>query len=162
MLISAQNLEVSSAINIQFALKSENTGVVNSMIKNDNQTILVVDDVEETLDGIKELLTSDGYLVYAARDERDAADKARLSSPDLMLVSLEGEAADIIVTASRIRACAGLDDDLPIIIFCVGELKEGYEVSVEPNIYLAHPDNFNQLRDLIARLLLHLPSVVQV
>lgn len=74
------------------------------MIKNGGQTILVVDDVEETLDGIKEMLTRDGYRVYAARDERDATDKARLSLPDLMLVSLEGEAADIIVAASRIRA----------------------------------------------------------
>jgi CheY-like chemotaxis protein len=123
------------------------------MIKNDGQTILVVDDIEETLDGIKELLTSDGYRVYAARDERDAAEKARLNSPDLMLVSLDGEVADIVVAAKRIRSLAGLKDELPIIIFCVGELKEGYEVSVEPNIYLAHPDNFNQLRDFISRLL---------
>lgn len=132
------------------------------MIKNDNQTILVVNDVEETLDGIKEMLTSDGYRVYAARDERDAADKARLGSPDLMLVSLDGEVADNIAAAIRIRACAGCGNDLPIIIFCVGELKEGNEVSVEPNIYLARPDNFNQMREFIARHLLHLPSVAPV
>ncbi len=132
------------------------------MIKNDGQTILVVDDVEETLDGIKEMLTRDGYRVYAASDERDAVDKARLSSPDLMLVSLEGEAADIIVAASRIRARAGLDDDLPIIIFCVGEIKEGSETAVGDNIYLAHPDNFNQLRDLIASLLLRFPSGARI
>lgn len=123
------------------------------MIKNDGQTILVVDDVEETLDGIKEMLTRDGYRVYAARDERDAADKARLNLPDLMLVSLEGKAAGIIVAASRIRACAGLDDDLPIIIFCVGEIKEGSETAVGDNIYIARPDNFNQLRDFISHLL---------
>jgi len=132
------------------------------MIKNDGQTILVVDDVEETLDGIKEMLTRDGYRVYAARDERDAADKARLSSPDLMLVSLEGEAADIIVAASRIRARAGIDNNLPIIIFCVGEIKEGSETAVGDNIYLAHPDNFNQLRDLIASLLLRFPSGARI
>lgn len=132
------------------------------MIKNDGQTILVVNDVEETLDGIREMLTSDGYRVFAARDERDAADKARLSSPDLMLISLEGEVGDIVVIAKRIRSLAGFGDDLPIVIFCVGELKEGKEVFVEPNIHLAHPDNFNQLLDLIARLLLHLPSVAPV
>ncbi len=132
------------------------------MIKNDGQTILVVDDVEETLDGIKEMLTRDGYRVYAARDERDAADKARLSSPDLMLVSLEGEAADIIVAASRIRARAGLDDDLPIIIFCVGEIKEGSETAVGDNIYLAHPDNFNQLRSFISRLLGQSQMAIQI
>ena len=123
------------------------------MIKNDNRKILVVNDVEATLDGIEELLTRDGYRVEAARDERKAAEKARLSSPDLMLVSLNGEVGDVVVAAKRIRSLAGLNDDLPIIIFCVGELKEGYEVSVEPNIYLAHPDNFNQLRDFILSLI---------
>ena len=123
------------------------------MIKNGNRKILVVNDVEATLDGIEELLTRDGYRVEAARDEQKAVEKARLNSPDLMLVSLDGEVGNIVIAAKRIRSLAGLKDDLPIIIFCVGELKEGYEVSVEPNIYLAHPDSFNQLRDFISRLL---------
>ena len=133
------------------------------MIKNGGQTILVVDDVAETLDGIEALLTRDGYRVSAARDEQDAADKARLSSPDLMLVGLDGEIADIIIAANRIRECAGFDSNLPIIIFCVGELKEGCESAVGNNIYLAHPENFNQLRDFIAHLLLlRFPSPAQV
>ncbi len=132
------------------------------MIKNNGQTILVVDDVEETLDGIKALLTRDGYRVSAARDEQDAAHKARFNTPDLMLVSLDGEIADVIAVARRIRASAGSNKNLPIIIFCVGELKEGGESAVGHNIYLAHPDNFNQLRDLIARLLLRSPSRAQI
>ncbi len=132
------------------------------MIKNGGQTILVVDDVAETLDGIEALLTRDGYRICAARDERDAADKARLNSPDLMLVSLDGEVSDIIIAANRIRECAGFDSNLPIVIFCVGELEEGCESAVENNIYLAHPDNFNQLRDFIARLLMRFPSRAQV
>lgn len=132
------------------------------MIKNGGQTILVVDDVEETLDGIEELLKRDGYCIAAARNETDATDKARLGSPDLMLVSLGGEVADVIAAANRIRERAGLDDDLPIIIFCVGELKEGGEADAGHNIYLAHPDNFNQLRRFIAHLLLRFPSAAQV
>jgi len=132
------------------------------MIKNGGQTILVVDDVEETLDGIEVLLKRDGYCINAARDEQDAAHKMRFNSTDLMLVSLDGEIADVIAVARRIRASAGLDDDLPIIIFCVGEIKEGSETAVGDNIYLAHPDNFNQLRDLIANLLLRFPSRAQI
>jgi len=132
------------------------------MIKNGGQTILVVDDVEETLDGIEELLKHDGYRVAAAGNESEAADKARLGSPDLMLVSLEGEVADVIAAARRIRTRAALNDDLPIIIFCVGELKEGGEADAGHNIFLAHPDNFNQLRRFIARLLLRFPSAAQV
>ncbi len=132
------------------------------MIKNGGQTILVVDDVEETLYGIKALLEHDGYRVNAARDERDAVDKALLHSPDLILVSLDGEITDVIAAAKGIRRRAALDKNLPIVIFCVGELKEGGETAAGQNIYLAHPDNFNQLRDLIAHLLLRFPSAARV
>ncbi len=132
------------------------------MSKKNGQTILVVDDVEETLDGIKALLEHDGYLICAARDEIEATDKARLGLPDLMLVSLEGEIAEVIAAAGRIRRKAGFDDDLPIIIFCVGELKEGAETAAGHNIFLAHPDNFNQLRKFIARLLLRFPSAARI
>ncbi len=132
------------------------------MIKNDGQTILVVDDVEETLDGIKALLKHDGYRVNVARDEQDATDRARFNSPDLILVSLDGEVADVIAAAVRIRQRAGLNNNLPIIIFCVGKLKEGGEAAAGHNIYLARPDNFNQLRDFIARLLLRFQGVAQI
>ena len=132
------------------------------MIKNGGQTILVVDDVEETLDGIEELLKRDGYRVAAARNEIEATDKARLNSPDLMLVSLDGEIADVIAAAKRIRERALLNEDLPIIIFCVGELREGGEADIGHNIYLAHPDNFNQLRDFIARLLPDFSNMARV
>lgn len=132
------------------------------MSKNECRTILVVDDVEETLDGIEALLKHDGYLVCAARDEVEATDKARFDAPDLMLVSLGGEIADVIAAAARIRGQAGFADDLPVIIFCVGELKEGCKIAAGRNIYLAHPDNFNQLRKFIASLLLKFPGAARV
>lgn len=131
------------------------------MIKNGGQKILVGDDVAETLDGIEAMLTRDGYRIEAASDESEATDKARLGSPNLMLVSLDGEIADVIVVAARIRARAALNENLPIIIFCVGELKEGCEVAVGQDIYLAHPDNFNQLRGFISRLLLRFSNAAQ-
>jgi CheY-like chemotaxis protein len=132
------------------------------MIKNDGQTILVVDDVEETLDGIEALLKHDGYCIEAARNELEAMDKARFNSPDLILISLDGKITDVIAAANRIRRRAGLNKNLPIIIFCVGELKEGGEYAAGHNIYLSHPDNFNQLRAFIASLLLRFPSVAQI
>jgi CheY-like chemotaxis protein len=90
------------------------------MIKNRGQTILVVNDIEETIDGIKALLEHDGYRVNAARSEQDAVDKAHLHSPDLMLVSLDGEIADVVAAAKGIRRRAALDKNLPIVIFCLG------------------------------------------
>jgi PleD family two-component response regulator len=46
-------------------------------------SVLVVEDVAETGDGIEKLLNADGYRVAVARDERDAIERAQLKHPDL-------------------------------------------------------------------------------
>ena len=46
--------------------------------------ILVVQDVEETRDGLEKLLTGDGYRVEAARAEDDAVVRAQRTPPDLL------------------------------------------------------------------------------
>ena len=65
--------------------------------------ILVAHDVEETRDGIEQLLSSDGYQVDAARDEDDAVERARRRAPDLILVSLDYRPLELIARAARIR-----------------------------------------------------------
>lgn len=125
---------------------------------NTHRTILIVEDVEETRDGIVQLLGVNGYCVEAARDERDAAETAGRKSPDLLLISLGEPLSDIIATAGRIRERAALSEHVPVVIFCSGEVAEGAEVTVGPNIYATWPDNFNQLRRLIARLLSEIPN----
>jgi DNA-binding response OmpR family regulator len=115
--------------------------------------ILVAHDVEETRDGIEELLTSDGYCVDVARSEDDAVDKARCRPPDLILVSFDGVPVEVILSASRIRQRAGVRPHVPVVIFSVSIIDEGAEVDVGNNVYLTRPDNFDQLRLLIADLL---------
>lgn len=126
------------------------------------QTILVVDDIEETRDGIEKLLDVDGYRVETARHERDAVDCAGRKHPDLILVSLGGPPLDVIATARHIRKCAELDENVPVVVFCVGDVAEGGEVDIGQNVYLTHPDNFNQLRNLLARLLKRNPMSLEV
>ncbi len=116
-------------------------------------TILVVEDVEEIRDGIVQLLEADGYCVEAARDERDAVDCALRKHTDLILISLGGSQRDVITTAREIRARAGLGELVPVVVFCVAEVCEGEELAIGQNVYLTHPDNFNQLRSLLNRLL---------
>jgi len=122
----------------------------------ENQThplILVVEDVEETRDGIEELLKADGYRVDPARDEEDAVGRARRERPSLILVSLAGPETDVIATAGRVRRRADLSEDVPIVIFCVSTVAEGAEVEIGNNIHLTRPDNFDQLRLFLHRLL---------
>jgi CheY-like chemotaxis protein len=128
------------------------------MHKNDtNLIILVVEDVHETRDGIERLLTVDGYCVTLARDEQDGIESAQRQRPDLILVSLAGSPREVIVSARRIRERSAIGDDVPVVVFCVEEIAEGNEVAIGKNIHVAHPDNFNQLRSLIARLLRKIP-----
>jgi two-component system response regulator MprA len=115
--------------------------------------ILVVEDVAETRDGIEKLLKADGYRVAVARDERDAIESAQRNRPDLMLVSLAGLPSEVIVTARRIREHARVGEHVPVVVFCIEEIGEGGEVEIGRNLYITRPDNFNQLRSLLARLL---------
>lgn len=118
-----------------------------------NPIILVVEDVHETRDGIEKLLKVDGYRLALARDEQDGTETAQRQRPDLILVSLAGLPREVIVTASRIRENAQIGEDVPVVVFCIEEIAAGDEVAIGQNIHIARPDNFNQLRDLLARLL---------
>jgi CheY-like chemotaxis protein len=119
--------------------------------------ILVVEDVEETRYGIERLLTASGYHVSTARDEEEAIQKANLHHPDLILISLGLDAVQALPVARRIRERAGLGEEVPVVIFCVASLNEGDEVAAGYNVYMTRPDNFDQLRAFLSRLLRKLP-----
>ena len=128
------------------------------MFKVKNQKILVVNDVAATRESIKIMLTRDGYEVETARDERDAA---HIKSFDLLLVSLDGEVGEIIESIKLIRKGAALGESVPAIIFCAHGLEEN-ESAVKPNIFLSCPENFNQLRVFISRLLRRFQKAAQI
>ena len=127
--------------------------------KNDmNPIILVVEDVQETREGIEKLLLVDGYRVASARDEQDGIESARQQRPDLILVSLAGLPREVILSARRIRESAAIGEDVPVVVFCVDEIGQGDEIAIGENVHVTRPDNFNQLRDLLARLLHRIPK----
>jgi CheY-like chemotaxis protein len=115
--------------------------------------ILVLEDIEETGFLIDKMLKGNGYRVTLARNEEDAIMRARLQSPDLILMSLGLGPELLLETAHRIRQEATLSQDVAIVIFCVPTIPEGAEMEVSKNVYLTRPDNFNQLRGLLHRLL---------
>jgi CheY-like chemotaxis protein len=134
-------------------------------VTQDNYTrplILIVEDVHETRDGMEKLLTADGYRVSLARDERDAIENAQVKRPDLILMSVAGLPDEVIGMARRIREGANVKEQVPIVIFCVNGIREGDEVAVEQNVHLTDPDNFNQLRSLLAQVLLNNQRTAEV
>ncbi len=114
--------------------------------------ILVVEDIEEVRDSIETLLLADGYVVASARNEEDAVLRACQRRPDLILMSLGDVTSEAIAAAMRIRNRAGLSDIIPIVIFCCPIIAEGTTVEREGNVYLTRPDNFNQLRECLHKL----------
>jgi CheY-like chemotaxis protein len=116
-------------------------------------TILVTDDVEETRDGIAGLLEADGYRVDPARNETDAIERARRHRPDLILLSLGESHTDALASAHRIRGLAELGDDVPVVVFCIPTVDEGAEVALGRNVFVTRPDNFDQLRRFLGRIL---------
>jgi two-component system response regulator PrrA len=125
-------------------------------MNNDNGTrpiILVVEDVHETRDGLEKLLKVDGYRVVLARDELDGIESSQRHRPDLILVSLAGTPTEVLNSSSRIRESAAAGEEVPIVVFCFDEIAAGAEVAIGKNVHITQPDNFNQLRDLLARLL---------
>jgi CheY-like chemotaxis protein len=115
--------------------------------------ILVLEDVEETGYLIEKMLNGNGYCVTLARTEEDAIMRARLQSPDLILMSLGLGLEFILATALRIREQASLSQDVAIVVFCVPTIPEGAEMEISKNVYVIRPDNFNQLRELLHKLL---------
>jgi CheY-like chemotaxis protein len=136
------------------------TRTENSSMNNESDIssiILVVEDVNETRDGIEKLLKADGYRVTLGRDEKDAIESAQREPPNLILVSVAGLPHEVVNAARNIRKLAALGENVPVVVFCIAEIDEGDEVAIGQNVYITRPDNFNQLRTLLARLLNEIP-----
>jgi DNA-binding response OmpR family regulator len=125
-----------------------------------NPTILVVEDVHETREGMEKLLKADGYRVELARDEQDGIERAQRQRPDLILVSLAGTLSEVLICGRRIRESAAAGEEVPIVVFGFDEIAAGAEVALDKNVHITHPDNFNQLRGFLSRLLLRTPTAI--
>lgn len=118
-----------------------------------SRLILVVEDVYETRAGIDTLLKATGYRVVLAGAEQEVLSRTRPERPNLILVSGAGLPNNVLVTVGRLRKVAAVGDEVPVVVFCAQDIPEGEEVAIGGNVYLTNPDNFNQLRSLLARLL---------
>jgi CheY-like chemotaxis protein len=127
--------------------------VVDSRKVEKSRLILVVEDVYETRAGIDTLLKANGYRVALASAEGEAINSTRPERPDLVLVSGSALPENVLVKVSSIRKEAGVGEEIPVVVFCAQDVNEGEEVAIGGNVYLTNPDNFNQLRSLVARLL---------
>jgi CheY-like chemotaxis protein len=141
------------------ALLRERRALVDAVTSDpeDRLVILVIEDVEETRHGIERLLKASGYQVITARDEQEAVLTTSLHHPDLILMSLGLDVDQVLPVVARIREHAGLGEEVPFVVFCFTGIAEGAELAAGYSVYMTRPDNFDQLRALLSRLLGKLP-----
>lgn len=117
------------------------------------QTILLLHDVDETRDLMATMLSNDRQRVVASRNEEDAVLRARTDPPDVILMDLGLEPRQHLEIGERVRQDSGVGANVALVLFCDATVPEGSEVELDGNIYATHPDNFDQLRGLLDRLL---------
>jgi DNA-binding response OmpR family regulator len=155
--LTAQNKVMPTCIIPYKRSKNQQQKGYEGMLTDNVPTILLVEDVEEIRDAAEKLLTADGYRVVPARDEEDAVVRATHRPPNIMLVNLAGSSSRVIETARQIRERIALSPDLPVLIFGADTIPEGEELEMAGNIHLTRPDNFDQLRECVRRLLHRAP-----
>lgn len=123
------------------------------------RTILLVEEDDETRPILKANLQTDGYRVLLAIDEEDAFDRVGGgggAEADLVLINLVGKAPEAaLAVGRRIRARAKYDGHTPLVVMAekYGKDLEGTDVNVGGNDWITYPEDHDQLRNLLARLL---------
>ncbi len=122
------------------------------------RTILLVEEDDETRRVLRANLQTYGYRVLLALDEEDAFDRVGGggAEADLVLINLVGEAPEAALAAGRrIRAHAKYDGRMPLVVMAekYGKELEGTDVNVSGNDWITYPEDHDQLRNLLARLL---------
>ncbi|HEX8143378.1 MAG TPA: hypothetical protein VF553_12330 [Pyrinomonadaceae bacterium] len=122
------------------------------------RTILLVEEDDETRPILRANLQTDGYRLLLALDEEDAFDRVGGggAQADLVLINLVGKAPEAGLAAGRrIRAHAKYDGHTPLVVMAekYGQELEGTDVNVSGNDWITYPEDHDQLRNLLARLL---------
>jgi CheY-like chemotaxis protein len=120
-------------------------------------TILLVDDVEEYRNLIKQGLERRGYRVKTAYDELDAVERARCVRPDMILLEM-GRTPTLrtLDAGRRIRSDAGVGGEVKVVVYADRAdetVSEGGEVRVGPHEYVILPEDGEQLEGFLGRLL---------
>ncbi len=115
-----------------------------------NPNVMVLEAINNSSE-LKQWLEMEGYRVVEAADEQDAIENAKHESPHLILIDVNHPSRDNLLVARRICQEAELPD-VPIVIVDRADFH-GMVNCVGHNEYVVHLNDYDQLEDLLTRLL---------
>ena len=118
------------------------------------QTILVVEDFEDNRFMMRRLLEMSGYRVVEAVNGEQAVEAAERERPDLILMDLSLPKLDGLAATRRIREQDGAAR-VPIVAVSAHDTTDFHADALAAgcNEYVTKPIDFNQLEELLTRLL---------
>jgi len=122
--------------------------------KGGTQTILVVEDFEDNRFMMRRLLEMSGYRVVEAVNGEQAVEAAERERPDLILMDLSLPKLDGLAATRRIRQQPGAKR-VPIVAVSAHDTTDFHADALAAgcNEYVTKPIDFDQLEELLTRLL---------
>ena len=117
-------------------------------------TVLLVEDTEDNRFMMRRLLEMAGYRVVEAMNGEEAIKLAKTESPHLILMDLSLPVIDGLAATRLIRKLPHCEST-PIIAVSAHDTSDFQSEAIEAgcNSYVTKPIDFNDLEDLIAKLL---------
>ena len=118
------------------------------------QTVLLVEDTEDNRFMMRRLLEMTGYRVVEAMNGEEAVKLAKTESPNLILMDLSLPVIDGLAATRLIRKLPDFEST-PIIAVSAHDSDDFQSEAIQAgcNTYVSKPIDFNELEQLIAKLL---------
>ena len=118
------------------------------------KTVLLVEDTEDNRFMMRRLLEMTGYRVVEAMNGEEAVKLAKTESPNLILMDLSLPVIDGLAATRLIRKLPEFKST-PIIAVSAHDTTDFQSEAIEAgcNTYVTKPIDFNELEELIAKLL---------
>ena len=118
------------------------------------QTVLLVEDTEDNRFMMRRLLEMTGYRVIEAMNGEEAVKLAQAESPNLILMDLSLPVIDGLAATRLIRKLPKLEST-PIIAVSAHDTSDFQSEAIKAgcDTYVTKPIDFNELEELIAKLL---------
>lgn len=119
-------------------------------MSSNKQKILIVDDEPDILELIEYTLKKDGYIVYTAKNGKDAVQEAKKCSPDLIILDVMMPKMDGIETCRVLRTMPEFKNTF--VVFLTARSEEYSEIAgfnVGADDYIAKPI---KARSLLSRI----------